>query len=241
MRVALPLFEREIAPRFCATQRFLVADVEDEVVTAEAEHTLDGRDGPSLLSDLVDLKVTVLLCGGINRQFIPSAQARGLEVHWGLWGDARETLRAWVTHQPLRALRGRGLGRKHRHSPIPFSPGRSQQMTQRRVAISILTPDGLDGLMDEHFGRAKAFVISDESGQVVEVFDNPHLDASHGAGPATVATLARKGVNTVISGHYGPKAADALRGLGLQPWLGEKGLSAGELLERLRAGTLREG
>lgn len=111
----------------------------------------------------------------------------------------------------------------------------------KRIAISILSPDGLDAPMDEHFGRARHFVLTDEEGAVVEVIANPHLEAAHGAGPATVAMLARKGVDTVISGHYGPKASDALKGLGLTPWIGEKGVTAGELLARLRAGALKEG
>ena len=109
-----------------------------------------------------------------------------------------------------------------------------------RIAISVQRDgEGLKALLDDRFGRAEAFVVVDgETREVIETIDNASADASHGAGPAAAAELSSAGVNAVISGHFGPKAFDALRALGIETWTAPSGSIAEDALGMLDEGRL---
>ena len=108
------------------------------------------------------------------------------------------------------------------------------------LAVSIQDQgEGLLAPMDGRFGRAPRFLIVDlESHQILWTVANPAQDASHGAGPQTAGLMKDYGVEGVISGRYGPKAAEALEALGIQAWIAPDGLGAGEALAMHRAGRL---
>jgi predicted Fe-Mo cluster-binding NifX family protein len=78
-----------------------------------------------------------------------------------------------------------------------------------KLAISI-TGNTLDSSFDSRFGRAAAFCIVDtETGQW-QVFENPALSASGGAGVQASQFIAKRGVQAVASGAFGPNAFDLL-------------------------------
>ncbi len=112
-----------------------------------------------------------------------------------------------------------------------------------RVAISIAgTGEGLAAPMDGRFGRAERFLVVDlETDEVLRTADNEARNASHGAGPRSASLMGELGATAVISGRFGPKAADALNALGLQTWIAPPGLTAGEALALLRDGQLERG
>jgi predicted Fe-Mo cluster-binding NifX family protein len=109
-----------------------------------------------------------------------------------------------------------------------------------KIAVSIVrTEKDLNGRMDERFGRAEAFLVVDAvSGEAVETIDNALVEAAHGAGTGTANMLKSAGVGTVISGRFGPKAADALRAHGIEAWIAPPRITAGEALRRLEQGSL---
>ena len=62
------------------------------------------------------------------------------------------------------------------------------------------------------FGRAPFFRIVDtEAGLQVTVDNSEAVNAAQGAGIQTAQNLARLGVQTVLTGHLGPKASNALQ------------------------------
>ena len=109
-----------------------------------------------------------------------------------------------------------------------------------RIAISIVRNDkGLSDLMDDHFGRAEAFLVVDGvTGEAVETIDNALVGAAHGAGTGTANMLRSAGVGTVISGRFGPKASDALCAHGIEAWIAPPRITAGEALHLLEQGGL---
>lgn len=108
------------------------------------------------------------------------------------------------------------------------------------LAISIQSRgEGLLAPMDGRFGRAPRFLIVDsKSRRVLRTVVNPAQDASHGAGPRAASLMKDQGVEGVISGRFGPKAAEALEALGVQAWIAPDDLGAGEALAMHRAGQL---
>jgi predicted Fe-Mo cluster-binding NifX family protein len=108
------------------------------------------------------------------------------------------------------------------------------------LAVSIQNQGkGLLAPMDDRFGRAPRFLIVDrDSHQVLWTVVNSAQDASHGAGPQTASLMKDYGVEAVVSGRYGPKAAEALEALGIQALIAPTGLTAGEALLMRQDGRL---
>ena len=96
MRIGVPLFGRDVAPRFCAADRLLLVEVREGRAVSETEVALADEDIPRRLLRLRALEVDRLLCGGFSRRFVPLAETLGIGLVWGLVGDAREAARAFL-------------------------------------------------------------------------------------------------------------------------------------------------
>lgn len=111
----------------------------------------------------------------------------------------------------------------------------------RRIAITVAAPGDLDVAMDPHFGRAPAFLYADaETGELIESVPNPSISADHGAGTSSAAAMNEAKVTAVISGHFGPKALQALGAFGIEMYQAPDGLSAREALARFGRGELTQ-
>jgi predicted Fe-Mo cluster-binding NifX family protein len=100
MIVAVPLFGQDVAPRFSFADQFLIAEVGDQRSVVERLMVLTGSC-PSRLMALSRQGVDVLLCSGFNRRFVPLATSVGIRVIYGLGGDARAMVEAFVGEQEL--------------------------------------------------------------------------------------------------------------------------------------------
>lgn len=117
MRIALPLFGSDIAPRFCFAREMLVVDLVEGKETSR-RHVMFGHEyGPQRIRTLSEYGVKVILCSGFNRHFLPLAQESGIEVVWGLQGDIEDLIERFLSGklktQP-RPYRGSGCKRRRR-------------------------------------------------------------------------------------------------------------------------------
>ncbi len=68
----------------------------------------------------------------------------------------------------------------------------------------------------ENFGRARFFALYDTvSGEMTFLSNAENAEAAHGVGIQAAAAMAREGVETVLSYHVGPKAAEILERHGI--------------------------
>ncbi|HSM23392.1 MAG TPA: NifB/NifX family molybdenum-iron cluster-binding protein [Anaerolineaceae bacterium] len=65
--------------------------------------------------------------------------------------------------------------------------------------------------IDERFGRCQWLLKYDTETKQCEAFQNPGLQQSGGAGVAAAQFVIDQAVDVVISGDFGPHAANALR------------------------------
>jgi predicted Fe-Mo cluster-binding NifX family protein len=80
-----------------------------------------------------------------------------------------------------------------------------------KLAITAQGPE-LKSLIDLRFGRARFFIIFEtETGQQAVIDNADGINAMQGAGTQAVQHLAGLGVQTVLTGHVGPKAQNALQ------------------------------
>lgn len=107
-----------------------------------------------------------------------------------------------------------------------------------KLAISIQGTD-LNAPIDPRFGRARFFRIVDtETGQQTALDNTSAADAAQGAGLQTVQTLARLGVQAVLTGHVGPKSLTALQAAKIQVYP-VNGVSVEQAVQSLLDGHLK--
>jgi predicted Fe-Mo cluster-binding NifX family protein len=84
-----------------------------------------------------------------------------------------------------------------------------------RVAITS-TGNSLESKLDSRFGRCSFFVFYDTESESVEFLPNANKESVEGAGPASVQTVASRGVRKVISGEFGAKVKSIFDQLQIQ-------------------------
>ena len=85
-----------------------------------------------------------------------------------------------------------------------------------KIAVSTLGKT-LEDKIDPRFGRAQGFILFDTDSHSAEYIGNgENIALAQGAGTQTAQFIADKGVEMVISGNFGPKAASVLQTAGIQ-------------------------
>lgn len=109
-----------------------------------------------------------------------------------------------------------------------------------KIVITI-SGQTLDSPFDPRFGRGAAFCLVDSETGEWSVHANPALSASGGAGVQAAQFVAKLGAQAVISGAFGPNAADTLASAGIKMYLApaHQQLSAAQVLELFKAAKLR--
>ena len=118
MRVAIPLFGKDVAPRFGFADAYLVATVDAEKVLSTEQVQNTGQGWPHRMDQLKDIGVKVLLCGGFNRKFLPLAEDLGIRVFAGLTGDARACVEAFARGEKMPEVFCNGFGNWGRQSDL---------------------------------------------------------------------------------------------------------------------------
>ena len=109
----------------------------------------------------------------------------------------------------------------------------------KKIAVSVVSDDGASALVDVHFGRAPFFVVVNvESPDTAEIISNEIARSVQGAGSRTASLLISRGVTDVVSGQYGPKAAEVLEKQAVRMWMAPSGLTAEVIVDALGKGEL---
>lgn len=110
----------------------------------------------------------------------------------------------------------------------------------KTVAISASGND-LDACVEPRFGRTRFFILVDPATEDWEPVDNiPNLSSLLDVGILTAKTLTKnRMVETVVTGHCGPKAFKELKEAGVKVFLNARG-SLRHVLNKLRLGELKE-
>ena len=92
MRIAIPLFDKRISPRFDCAQSFLLAAAENGDII-EREELFTALWTPlKRVNKLSDLGVDMLICGGIDRVSLQRLMSYGVKVHSWVTGRAEDAL-----------------------------------------------------------------------------------------------------------------------------------------------------
>jgi predicted Fe-Mo cluster-binding NifX family protein len=84
-----------------------------------------------------------------------------------------------------------------------------------KIAVSSTGPD-LDAAVDPRFGRCAYFAVLDTDSGVLDAVANPFLDAAGGAGTQAAQWILDRGIDVLVTGRCGPKAAAVLGDAGIR-------------------------
>jgi predicted Fe-Mo cluster-binding NifX family protein len=108
-----------------------------------------------------------------------------------------------------------------------------------KIAFST-SGETLDSPLDSRFGRAPKFLIYDlDKNSFVAVDNGQNLNAAQGAGIQSAETVVRLGVQSLVTGHCGPKAFRVLLAAGVKIYTTDAATVA-VALEGYRSGKLTE-
>ena len=120
--LAIPLHGSDVAPRFCSAEEFIVVEINEGRVSLTHRLKLSEAGWAARLERLSKYGVRVLLCGGFNRDFLPKAKGLGIQVIFGLAGDANSLIEAFLRDElerfrfmPSKGMCEQRRGKRRRH------------------------------------------------------------------------------------------------------------------------------
>ncbi|EDY84615.1 hypothetical protein VDG1235_4247 [Verrucomicrobiia bacterium DG1235] len=78
-----------------------------------------------------------------------------------------------------------------------------------RLAIAVMIPE-TGSLVSRLFGRASAFVVLNDKGEIEKCIENPGTNVSRSASRKATVALKKAGVTGVAAGRFGPDALEYL-------------------------------
>ena len=107
-----------------------------------------------------------------------------------------------------------------------------------KIGISS-TGKELNSQVDQRFGRCQYFLIIDTENMKYEHISNESSMAAGGAGIRAAETIAKKGVEAVVTGNMGPNAFQTLSAAGIKIFTGATG-TINEAIDKYKKGELKQ-
>lgn len=96
MKVAIPLFNSRVSPRFDFASRLLIAKIDNKKVIDRREYSLANLNPIRRSALLSELGVNVLLCGGISDFSVRLLIGNGIEVIPMVTGEVEGVLNLFI-------------------------------------------------------------------------------------------------------------------------------------------------
>ena len=115
MKIAIPVFQTKISPRFDSTQGFILLQVEKNKVLRRENIPTKGWPASGKIKQLVDLEVDTLICGGIDLESMQQLNFNGIKIYSWITGEIEDAVTRFL-NQGLESgiilgARGRRKGR----------------------------------------------------------------------------------------------------------------------------------
>lgn len=193
------------------------------------------------------LGADAILAGGMGPRAVDIFQRYGIEVVTGAAGRVDTVLEAYLAgsmtgivpcnHDHPNSCGGHEAGERRHDEHEAASEGAAG--ASGRVAVPAVDDSGLGAIMDPRFGRAPFFALLDiKSGKLLGVVSNAAAAEAHGAGTRAAQLMREQDVRAVVAGRFGPKASQALQGMGIELFTAPEGLTVSQATGKLSAGTL---
>lgn len=230
MKIAVSTERGYVSAHFGRCPSYTLFEIQDGILQSKEEIPNPGHQPGFLPQFLSERGVQCIIAGGMG----PRAQAlfaqKNIETITGIQGSIEDVIHKYMNQQleageDLCNHGHEGAGQSD-HECGPESPSPQlqpqSQFTGRKICVTSLGPD-LDSDVDPKFGRAQFFLFFDPETKTFEAIKNPNLEQAHGVGIQTAQMVVNHNVGVVLSGAFGPKAAQVLETAGIQMKSGYSG------------------
>lgn len=99
MKIAIPVFQTKISPRFDQAQGFVILEMENDNIIARKTLTTQGWSVLDKMKHLVDLEVNTLICGGIDRASLQYLGFKGIKIYSWVTGEVEDAVSCFLSHR----------------------------------------------------------------------------------------------------------------------------------------------
>ena len=117
MKIAIPMFNSGVSPRFDFASRMLIATINNQEVVEKREHSLTNLNPIRRSALLSELGVNVLICGGISDFSVRLLMGNGIEVIPMVAGEVEDVLNLFINDNLTSAIIPIVSGRRYAHRP----------------------------------------------------------------------------------------------------------------------------
>jgi predicted Fe-Mo cluster-binding NifX family protein len=96
MKIAIPIFQTKISPRFDSAQSFLLLQIENDSVMKREELPVIGWSLASKRKELMELDIDILICGGIDLESMQYLSSGGIKVYSWITGEIEDALTRFI-------------------------------------------------------------------------------------------------------------------------------------------------
>jgi predicted Fe-Mo cluster-binding NifX family protein len=96
MKIAIPVFDTKISPRFDSSQEFILLEVEQSRVIERKQLNTKGWPLAAKVKQLVESGVDTLICGGIDRPSMQHLSFNGLKVYSWVTGEVEDAITCFL-------------------------------------------------------------------------------------------------------------------------------------------------
>ena len=117
MKIAIPMFNSRVSPRFDFASRMLIATIDNREVVERSEHSLKNLNPIRRGALLSELGVNVLICGGISDFSMRLLMGNGIEVIPMVAGEVEDVINLFINGNLNAAIIPIVSGRGYSHHP----------------------------------------------------------------------------------------------------------------------------
>ncbi len=99
MKIAIPLFETRVSPRFEYADKTLIVTVEESIVKDSLEAPLFNMDPLERIVFFKESGVSVIICGGVSRVLENTLKESRIDVIPWVTGEAQDALKLFLKHR----------------------------------------------------------------------------------------------------------------------------------------------
>ena len=92
MKVAIPVFQTKISPRFDSTQGFILLQIEKSDVIKREKLSTKNWPSSAKIKQLVDLGIDTLICGGIDLESMQQLNFNGVKIYSWITGEIEDAV-----------------------------------------------------------------------------------------------------------------------------------------------------
>lgn len=96
MRVAIPVFQSKISPRFDSSQNFVLLEIEKSKVMKREDLPTRGWPLSAMLKQMIDLGIDALICGGIDLESMQQLNLNGIQVFSWITGEVDDAIACFL-------------------------------------------------------------------------------------------------------------------------------------------------